>query len=166
MKSLNTYIQEKLIVNKSYKSYKYFPKTWEELRQIIIDRYEEQGPGTKKKPIDFNDINVSRIDTFYSVSNFKGIFEKMEFEYIDVSDWDVSNVKNMHFTFLGCIKLKSVGDLSNWDVSKVENISLMFAGCKNLKSVGDLSNWDISNVKDMNSMFHRSKINTPDWYKE
>ena len=66
----------------------------------------------------------------------------------------------------GCKNLKSVGDLSNWDVSKVKDMCYMFYDCDQLKSVGDLSNWDVSNVKYMFCMFMNSGItNILDWYK-
>ena len=196
MKTLNQYIKEKLIVNKDYRDAGLSPKSFDELRKIIEDRYDKLGPGTKKNPIDFNDIDVSGIKTLgiYTGSpNAIGLFEKIEFEYIDISDWNVSNVTDMSGMFYGCKKLKSIGDLSKWDVSKVENMERtfyccyelesvgnlskwdvskvesmisMFANCKTITSVGDLSNWDVSNVKYASYMFHNSGIkNTPSWYK-
>ena len=189
-------VDEKLVINKDYKdAYTCAPASWEELRKIIEDRYDKFGPGTKQKPIDFNDVDVSNIDSFYDDNNYVGVFRKTKFKYIDISYWDVSNVncmigmfseceqlksvgnlsnwdvssvKNMLAMFADCINLKSVGDLSNWDVSKVKYMDNMFINCHNLKSVGDLSNWDVSKVKnkDMDNMFYRSGItNIPDWYR-
>ena len=164
MKSLHNYIleklvinqrfDEKLIINKNYKDlYTCAPKTFDELRKIIEDRYKKLGPGTKQKPIDFNDVDVSNICTFYNNININlgifGLFEGTKFKYIDISDWDVSKVKLMSRMFYGCTRLKSIGDLSDWNVSNVEDMSAMFYDCINLKSVGDLSNWDVSNVKNM-----------------
>ena len=197
MKTLTKYLNEKLIINKDYKdAYTCAPKSFEELKKIINDRYDKFGPGTKQKPIDFNDVDVSNIDSFYDDNNYVGVFRKTKFKYIDISYWDVSNVKNMRHMFWRCEQLKSVGDISNWNVSKVKNVMSMFYGCEQLKSVGDLSNWDVSNVKymnnmfinchnlksvgdlsnwdvsdvkdeDMNHMFDNSGItNIPDWYKE
>ena len=196
MKRLTTYLNEKLVVNKNYNTYQYYPTTWKELRRIIEERYKELGPGTESAPIDFNDIDVSRITTFYSGGNNGiGLFQETKFEYIDVSDWDVSRVKNMNWTFDDCGKLESIGDISNWDVSNVkymgnmfrscymlesigdlskwkskvsnvENMQWMFYHCKHLKTVGDLSKWDVSNVEDMQDMFTNSGItNIPSWYK-
>ena len=140
MKSLINYVSEKLIINKNYNTYKYSPKTPKELRQIILNRYEEQGRGKKNEPIDFNDIDVSEMTSFYDDEKQVGIFEETNFVYIDVSEWNVSNITNMHAAFWGCTYLKSVGDLSNWN---------------------------ISNVEDMWHMFGNSSItNIPDWYKE
>lgn len=154
MKDLKQYIEEKLVVNKKYDSYEYHPKTWNELRQIIEDRYEEQGPGTKVEPIDFNDIDVSGMTTFYNIDNHMGIFQHTDFEYIDVSNWDVSNVKNAQNMFVSCEYLISVGDLSNWNISNVKNMGWMFNGCYKLKSI-DISNWDVSNVQYMKYMFYQ-----------
>ena len=118
-------VDEKLIINKDYKSpYTCVPKSFDELRKIIEDRYNKLGPGTKQKPIDFNDVDVSNIDSFRD--KYKGIFEGTKFEYIDVSDWNVSNVKSMICMFYKCEQLKSVGDLSNWNVSKVRSMDFMF----------------------------------------
>ena len=153
MKSLNQYIQEKLIVNKDYSDGKiYRPKSFDELRKIIEDRYKKLGPGTEQNPIDFNDIDVSNLDSF-SNDKDKGIFEKTDFKYIDISDWDVSNIKSMRYMFAYCETLESVGNLLKWNVSKVTNMSSMFYGCKALKTVGDISGWDVSNVKSHYEMF-------------
>ena len=67
MKTLTKYLNEKLIINKDYKdAYTCAPKSFEELKKIINDRYDKFGPGTKQKPIDFNDVDVSNIDSFYN----------------------------------------------------------------------------------------------------
>ena len=153
MKTLNQYMQEKLIVNKNYNQYIYVPKSFKELRKIIKDRYEKLGPGTEQNPIDFNDIDVSNIDSFCNNKNKVGIFERTKFKYIDISEWNVSNVKSMNNMFYMCEELESVGDLSKWDVSNVMSMRGMFSDCNKLKSFGDISSWDVSNVTDMGFMF-------------
>ena len=145
MKPSNQHILEYLIINKDYRDASISPKSFDELRKIIEDRYDKLGAGTKRKPIDFNDIDVSNIDSFCKKNNEKGIFEKTKFEYIDISDWDVSNVTYMRCMFYGCEALKSVGDLSNWDVSNVTDISGMFYDCASFNQ--DLSGWNVSNVR-------------------
>ena len=154
MKTLNQYIQEKLIINKDYHYDTIVVKSFDELRKIIDDRYDKLGAGTKQIPIDFNDIDVSNIDSFYNYNGYKGLFEKTKFKYIDISDWDVSKVTDMVSMFAGCEKLESVGDISNWDVSKVTNMAYMFEDCEKLKSVGDISDWDVSKVTIMTFMFY------------
>ena len=152
MKTLNQYIKEKLIINKDYQDAGISPKSFDELRKIIKDRYDKLGPGTKQNPIDFNDINVSNIDSFCDKDD-KGIFEYTKFKYIDISDWNVSNVTDMRAMFFECKELKSVGDISGWDVSKVTNMTYMFGVCKKFNQ--DISNWNVSNVTNMLGMFYK-----------
>ena len=150
MKPLNQYIKEKLIINKDYRDNTIVVKTFDELRKIIEDRYDKLGPGTEQKPIDFNDIDVSNLQYFYNNED-KGIFEYTKFKYIDISEWDVSNIKSMRGMFFMCTELKSVGDISKWNVSKVTNMSGMFHSCKYFNQ--DISSWDVSNVTAMEFMF-------------
>ena len=154
MKQLNQYIKEKLIINKDYRDNTIVVKSFDELRNIIVDRYIKLGPGTKQNPIDFNDIDVSNLDSFCN-NNDIGIFEGTNFKYIDISDWDVSNVTNMRCMFFGCERLKSVGDISKWDVSSVTDMSYMFCDCCSLNQ--NLSEWNVSNVTDMMYMFYKCK---------
>ena len=156
MKSLNQYIQEKLIINKDYRDNTIVVKSFDELRKIIEDRYDELGAGTKDNTIDFNDIDVSNLDSFCNDKGI-GLFSRTKFKYIDISYWNVSNVTNMGFMFYGCKELESIGDLSYWDVSKVTDMWGMFYHCEKLKSVGDLSNWNVSKVTDMWGMFYHCK---------
>ena len=154
MKTLHQYIKEKLIINKDYKDYRYHDnmivvKSFDELRKIIEDRYDKLGAGTKQDPIDFNDIDVSNLDSFCNDDN--GLFEKTKFKYIDISDWDVSNVTNMFCMFYRCNELKSVGNISGWDVSNVTDMSSMFYGCTYFNQ--NISSWDVSNVIGMSYMF-------------
>ena len=68
MKNINTYITEKLKIRKSNKpSYKYFPKTKEELKDILKELIKERG-----NEGDFNDIDTSEItDMSYLFSNME-----------------------------------------------------------------------------------------------
>ena len=80
MKQLNQYIKERLIINKDYRDVNIVVKSFDELRKIIEDRYKKLGSGTKQNPIDFNDIDTSNIDSF------EELFNRSNFEYIDISD--------------------------------------------------------------------------------
>ena len=151
MKPLNQYIKEKLIVNKDYRDTKIAePKSFDELRNIIADRYDKLGAGTKQKPIDFNDIDVSNISSFCNDKS-EGIFEKTRFKYIDISYWDVFNAVSTRNMFYECDELESTGDISKWDVSNVTDMADMFWCCKSFNQ--DISGWDVSNVTDMSYMF-------------
>ena len=152
MKPLNQYIHEKLIINKDYRYHddKIVVKSFDELRKIIEDRYNKLGAGTEQNPIDFNDIDVSNLDSFCN-DNDEGIFDKSKFKYIDISGWDVSNAVSTLNMFYACKELKSVGDISKWDVSNVTNMNSMFYGCTYFNQ--DISSWDVSNVIGMSYMF-------------
>ena len=151
MKTLTKYLNEKLVINKDYNDpYTCVPTSWKELRKIIEDRYDKLGSGTKQDPINFNDIDVSNLDSFCD-NNDNGLFEDIDFKYIDISDWDVSSITNMLSMFYRCNKLKSVGDISYWDVSNVTNMAYMFTGCVNFNQ--DILRWNVSRVTDMSYMF-------------
>ena len=156
MKTLNQYIQEKLIINKDYADVNIStPKSFDELCKIINDRYNKLGPGTKQNPIDFNDIDVSNLDSFND--RYKGgIFEETYFKYIDVTYWNVSNAKSMRRMFYWCDELESIGDISKWDVSNVTDMKYMFCGCKNFNK--GISDWDVSSVTNMYGMFLNCKF--------
>ena len=140
----NQYTHEKLIVIS--------PKSFDELRKIIEDRYDKLGAGTKQKPIDFNDIDVSNIYSFYNYNKNKGLFEGTKFKFIDISNWNVSNVTDMKLMFYDCDELETVGDISKWDVSNVIDMYAVFNNCKSFNQ--DISGWDVSNVTNMAFMFN------------
>ena len=156
MKSLNQYIKEKLIVNKDYNDVEIVVKSFDELRNIIEDRYDKLGAGTEQDPIDFNDIDVSNLDSFSNdKGKGKGIFEGTKFKYIDISDWDVSSVTDMSYMFYGCKELTSVGNISGWNISSVTDMEYMFIDCKSFNQ--NISDWDVSNVTDIRFMFFGCK---------
>ena len=127
------------------------PTTIEELDKEIRKRL-------RKHQTDLNDIDTSRI------TDMNGLFVDIKLrQNIDISQWDVSNVKDMSNMFNGCKKFNC--DLSGWDVSNVENMENMFWDCLEFNS--DLSRWDVSKVRDMTSMFKKSGMKVlPDWYRE
>ena len=136
MKSLTQFIQEKLVI-KTYKNYKYFPETKEELKDIIKQRIKEEG-----KEVDLNDIDTSKI------TDMSNLFFGLDFNG-DISNWDVSNVKDMYGMFYGCKLFNQ--NISQWDVSNVTEMNSMFTFCKSFNQ--DISDWDVSKVKDMRYMF-------------
>lgn len=154
--SLKSFINEKLNINKDFKSaYSEAPQSKEELRKIIENRIEEQGEGSIKDPIDLNDIDVSAIDDFTKLFWYIGFNYKIK--AIDISYWDVSNVKSFKSMFSECSSLQYAGDLSEWDVSECYDFSSMFNECKFLKNIGDISNWKMNHATNIHSMFSGCK---------
>ena len=175
MRSLNEYLtaDERSTVNESSAD-NTIPRSVKALQKIIKQRIIEQGPNC-----DLNDIDVSRMKSMthlfcgstkgedkiltsfngdisqWDVSNVKdmnAMFERSVFNS-DISKWDVSNVEDMEGMFMGS---KFTGDISKWDVSNVDNMRNMFRGSQ---FNGDISNWNVSSLLNMQCMFYSSKFN-------
>ena len=113
MKSIKQHIFEKLKVGTvNTPKYTLFPKTKEELKQMIKDEISKNGNECSLNHIDVSEI-MDMSELFFT-SEFNG----------DISQWDVSNVTNMTQLFYGS---KFNGDISNWNVSSITNIYNMFA---------------------------------------
>ena len=144
MKTLQQYINEYLIKKKIDKirgiQILYTPKTKYELKNNI------------KELLNQGETDLNYIDTS-NITDMSELFWDIEIDgkNIDVSKWDVSNVKNMKLMFRSKDKFNC--DLSNWDVSNVEEMDKMFDECYEFEGNG-LENWNVSNVKYTNLMFH------------
>ncbi len=91
--------------------------------------------------------DLSKLDTS-EITDMEGLFEYSMFNG-DISNWDVSNVKNMHGMFYAAKEFNQA--LNDWDVSNVTDMSGMFICAYNFNQ--DINNWDVSNVTDMYRMF-------------
>ena len=125
------------------------PKDKDELKEILKSRLSK-----KDKNTDLNDIDVSQITDMSGLFlvGTPGSFSRLGVGKIDISNWDVSNVKNMDWAFSFCKNFNS--DLSEWDMSNVTSAEGMFMGCIKFEGNG-LENWDVSNIKNMKQMFDR-----------
>ena len=122
MKSLNQYIIEKILINKSSKFNKIIVESKEQLQAIIRERYNNNNSF-----IDLTDIDIS------GLNDLLGVFFKLyNMEYVDISGWDTSNVRDMDAMFSQCKNLKNIIGIENLDVSKLKDANSMFYGCKNL----------------------------------
>ena len=98
MKSLNQYIIEKILINKSSKLNKIKAETLIQLKSIIQKRYH-----SNNSFIDLTDINISELD------DLSGVFARLnKVEVIDIYGWDTSNVITMDCMFSQCSKLKKL----------------------------------------------------------
>ena len=66
-------------------------------------------------------------------------------KYGEISNWDVSNVKDMHGLFCGEASFNQ--PINDWDVSKVESMQFMFQNATSFNQ--PLNKWNVSNVEDM-----------------
>ena len=146
MKQLNQFINEYIVKKKldkpidSEDHYEYYPETKKELIKNIVEIFNS------------GKTNLNCIDTS-KITDMSNLFDSSNYnkslDNIDISKWNVSNVKYMQFMFDGYENFNC--DLSNWDVSKVENMKGIFSWC--IKFNCDLSKWDVSNVTNMDFMF-------------
>ena len=146
MKQLNQFINEYIVKKKldkpidSEDHYEYYPETKKELIKNIVEVFNS------------GKTNLNCIDTS-KITDMSNLFDSSNYnkslDNIDISKWNVSNVKYMQFMFDGYENFNC--DLSNWDVSKVENMKGIFSWCINFNC--DLSKWDVSNVTNMDFMF-------------
>ena len=150
MKQLNQFINEYIVKKKldkpidSEDHYEYYPETKKELIKNIVEIFNS------------GKTNLNFIDTS-KITDMSNLFDSGNYnkslDNIDISKWNVSNVKYMQFMFDGYENFNC--DLSNWDVSKVENMKGMFSWC--IKFNCDLSKWNVNNVTNMDFMFDNCK---------
>ena len=162
MRSLNEYLttDERSAINERSVNYTK-PRSVKVLQKIIKQRIAEQGPNC-----DLNDIDVSGMKSMSHLfcGDTDGVDKVLNSFNGDISQWDVSNVKDMGWMFC---KSQFNGDISKWDVSKVENMENMFSSSK---FNGDISRWKVSSKSgpwSMNGMIGKSPLegNEPSWYK-
>ena len=143
MKSLNQYIIEKILINKSSKLNKIKVESKDQLKSIIQKRYNND--------ISFvylSDIDVSELDDLSSIFD-----ELYEMEVVNIFGWDTSNVIYMNDMFAECTKLKKIVGIENLDVSKLRCANAMFYGCQNLVEL-DLTNWNPMSLQKADYMFY------------
>ena len=73
---------------------------------------------------------------------FQSCFELI---YLDLSNFDTSNVTSIRYMFGECHKLKEVKGIKTFNTVKVTKIDAMFKLCNELEYL-DLSNFDTSNI--------------------
>ena len=95
------------------------PQSRKELRSIIEQELERQGPDA-----DLNFIDVSEI------TDMTNLFIDLDVRNVKMDKWDVSNVKYMSYMFYGCSSLCS--DLSAWNTSNVITTVATFHCCSKM----------------------------------
>ena len=141
-----TYLNEKLIINKSFKDNTIKVESKKQLKDIIYDRLVKN-----QEELKLNDLDISSITDFSDVFSSYIFSELRKTKKIYINEWNTENAKDMSGMFHACLELEEV-DVSNFDVSNVTNMEYMFRTCRSLKKL-DLTNWKVNRVKDMEKMF-------------
>ena len=134
MRKLEDFVNEKLKV--SVKQYK--PKDLKELTQIIKDAVADD-----------NEADLNFIDTSL-ITSMNSLFEDIDFDG-DISNWDVSNVKDMDYMFYTSnFTGKNSPGINKWNVSGVKTMDSMF---EMSKFEQDISGWEIDPGCSVEAMF-------------
>ena len=194
MRNLNSFIIERLKLNKNSKVIsKKYPNDYYELKDLIKNKFDKlkdnkeylnlndidlselkrDRDGDSEEPLNglwwciFDDLNkqydynlnIKQIDVSYwdmrNLKNLHGMFKGLDVEeIIGIDKWDMSNIMKINFLFDNCKNLVNVGDLGKWKFNKLVRPQGLFRGCHKIKDIGDISKWDMSNVKFIANMFN------------
>lgn len=120
------------------------PASKDELRFLIKEALEQQGPDA-----DLNFIDTSEITDMSHLFSFVADPYVIHPRNIKFDEWNTSKVTDMSFMFTDCVMLRC--DPSKWDVSGVRDMSNMFEDCREFDC--DFSSWDTSSVLNISKMF-------------
>lgn len=154
MKSINTYIIEKLKVKGSNNKDKYFIKNYNDFCEYITKHYDKD-----KKYLDMSNISFDRailddvIPSRITVPMREFIREN-KVETIDVSNWEFNNVPKLIMNlFSSSHSLRNIIGLDTWNVSHVTRLDNIFLGCSMLTDLSDIEDWDVSSCVSFEHMF-------------
>ena len=81
-----------------------------------------------------NITELVKIPDTTNVTNMSMMFASTKIQYLDLSNFNTSNVTDMSNMFFYCEKLKTL-NVSGWDITNVTNYNQMFLGCSNLNEI-------------------------------
>ena len=139
MRQINRYLSNKIKASD-------IKATNDTIRKIVKDELDRLGHSA-----DLNHIDVSEVTNMIGLFNCHSAALGSAYNDLnpDISDWDVSNVKDIRYMFYKCINFNC--DISSWDVRNIKDMTSMFECCENFNQ--NLSQWEVSNLEDMNCMF-------------
>ena len=125
------------------------PESYNELRDIVVYRYEKNN-----KNLDLRDIDVSNITSFGDLyegdsqttlkyGHVYGLFCILDkVETINILGWKPKNLFNTVNMFLGCTNLKNIIGIETLNMSNTIEMANMFRQCENLEKL-DVSKWNL-----------------------
>ena len=104
------------------------------------------------------------------MTSLESVFENVDWFYLDLSEWDVSNVGDFRNTFKDATYYN--GNISTWDMSSATDLTNMFLRSSSFN--GDISNWNVEKVTDLGGTFYNASafnqdisswnVQKTDWY--
>lgn len=145
MKNLITYITEKIKINND---------SIESNKIIEVNSKEELHKVIKMKLVDQpEDLDLSDIELGPSIDSLDGLFNGKSIKSIDLTGWNVSNIKKFDGMFANCYNLEAIYGIENWQFGDNVSFYKMFYADKNLNNI-NISNWDVSQVNNLSYMFY------------
>ena len=99
-----------------------------------------------------SNLDVSNLDVSSATSLYSMFYGCTKLTSLDVSKWKTSKVTNMAYLF-SYTNLNSI-DLTNFDVNNVRIFKGMFQNSRNLTTIKGLDKWNTVNATDMSCMFY------------
>lgn len=160
MKSLDTYIFEKLKIRKD--TNKVFYVTDEEsFEEYMAKQYDSNDKHLNLQNISFEMYDNSDKPLYQQslIHKYVGHFiYKHNVNTVDVSNWEFGNYNSLSELFNSCYYLTDIIGLDTWDVSNIKTMNGLFKGCTKLKDLSDIKNWDVSSCNNFSQMFDNCSV--------
>ena len=88
------------------------------------------------------------------INKIKDMNRIIERKELELTKWNINNVKNLARLFYECKSLSSLPDISKWNTNNVTDISYLFYGCESLSFLPDISKWNTNNAIDISCLFY------------
>lgn len=131
-------------------------------KRVILKKVKKLGDGIYTVPNFVDEIAPGAFNEYIGdrlrvISNNKkiakldGVFSDTKVEVLDLTDFDVTNIKSMTYAFSGSMA-RIMGFSSTFEYAEIKDMSCAFKGCKNIKYL-DIQLWNVREVTDMHEMF-------------
>ena len=157
MKSVITYINEKLVLNKNIKKQNNtiytVIKNDDDLRDYINKKFNEDNIHLNLSYLDFSNYknqfnggSISQIVTFNRDIQIKT-------KVIDVTNWNLTNIISLKKLFCWMENVEDIIGLDTWDVSNIVCFEETFENCQKLTNLSDIEKWNMSSAENIRYMF-------------
>lgn len=164
MKSITTYITEKLKIKRNSSDIHYIKDT-DDFEQLIKNHFNEKTGHLELSNISFSEAELIQ-GRSYSIFEAlrKFIRGNDNLKSINVTNWDFGKVDMLNHLFAYAYHVEEIIGLDTWDVSNIVSMSGLFTACPMLTEIKGIEYWDVSNCKTFMDMFDNcSRLKTLDF---